>query len=163
MSPKNLSTAHVSPPAYHFFGDSVVMTAKLLWNIVRRWTVYGPLLVVRTYLDGQLHDAIQSTIAELAARMSRLFADWSEIEHRARVRFFDYWRVPGVRALYHRSFRPTRSSRDLVADAATSMRYLETLAQTIFLVSHTEPADLKLVHGQLRDMFDLSEEHEAPR
>jgi flavin-dependent dehydrogenase len=124
---------------YPFFGDSLVMGAKLVWDIARGFALNGPQRFNRVYLDDQQTDALQPILSRmflLTLRMEKLFKEWaSRSQRKYSYQFVDYLGVPGVKELYLRNLKGNKTLKELLADHQVTLDYFEELVQIIFLIA----------------------------
>jgi flavin-dependent dehydrogenase len=132
-------TAWIIHNGYPFFGNTTVMSAKLVWDFARGFSINGPQRFNMIYLDEQKINALQPFLAQvfaLTARMERLFKQWSTLsQQRYSFQFLDYFAVPGMLETYKRNLQPHKTLSELIADHQATVAYLEELAQMIFLVA----------------------------
>jgi hypothetical protein len=132
-------TVWITGPAYAYYGEGLVMGAKMLWDIVRGFTLNGPQRFNHTYLDEQLTEALQPYLSRmflLTLRMEKLFKGWaSRTQGKYSYQFIDYFAVPGMRELYLRNLRANKTLKELLADFQVTIDYLEELVQIIFLIA----------------------------
>lgn len=135
----NTSTTWVIQQAYPFFGDSLVMGAKLLWDFVRGWTLNGPQRFNSIYLDRQKSEALHAVLSRLfllTIRMEKLFKEWAlRTQRKYSYRFFDYFAVPSIKDLYLRNLQANKTVNELLDDYRITVEYLEELAQILFLIA----------------------------
>lgn len=135
----NVGTTWLIQQAYPFFGDSLVMGAKLFWDIVRGWALNGPQRFNRIYLDKQKAATLNPVLSRLfflTTRMEKLFREWtSRTRKKYTYQFFDYLAAPGVMDLYLRNLQPDKSIEALSEDHSKTLDYFEELAQVIFLIA----------------------------
>ncbi|WP_316239482.1 NAD(P)/FAD-dependent oxidoreductase [Bradyrhizobium sp. SZCCHNR1015] len=135
----NDAAIRITQPAYHFFGRSKPMAAKLLWNTLAGWAVTAPQRFNYTYVDDALAGEMLVAATQLTAlslRMERVFADWAEQPAReGTFDFFDYQNITGVQDLYSRNVRGDQSRDELLSAQAANLRYFETLAQGLFRIA----------------------------
>lgn len=122
-----------------FFGHPLAVGAKMLWDMIRGWAVTGPQRFDKIYLDVEKAEAVgraSAGLAPLIFRMEKLFKEWAaRSPSRASYQFIDYLDIPFVKELYARSLRSGRRLQELVDDHKANMRYLEELAQAIFVIA----------------------------
>ncbi|GHO82446.1 NAD(P)/FAD-dependent oxidoreductase [Dictyobacter formicarum] len=135
----NAGTSWVTQSGYPIFGDALVVGAKLLWDIVRGWALNGPQRVNKIYLDEQKSKALQPVLSRhflLAARLERLFKDWSSLtQKKYTYQYLSYRTMPGVEALYEQSFQKYEMLDDLLQHYQAALEYFEELAQKIFVIA----------------------------
>ncbi|HJT59083.1 MAG TPA: hypothetical protein VJ761_21430 [Ktedonobacteraceae bacterium] len=124
---------------YPFFGDSLVMGTKLIWDVARGFALNGPQRFNRIYLDEQLTERLQpflSRIFLLTLRMEKLFKEWaSRTQRKYSYQFVDYFTIPGMKELYLRNLRANKTVNELLTDHQMTVDYLEELVQIIFLLA----------------------------
>lgn len=124
---------------YPFFGNALVMSAKLLWDNVAGWSLSGPMMFNSLFFDQEKGVKIRQITGKfflLSYQMQQLFQDWSiKSESRNTFDFIDYLGIPFIRKLYERNLKPNKTEQDLIADHLENMEILEELAQAIFLVA----------------------------
>jgi len=129
----------ISQNGYPFFGDSLVMGTKLIWDIARGFALNGPQRFNRIYLDEQLTETLQpflSRIFLLTLRMEKLFKEWaSRTQRKYSYQFVDYFAIPGMKELYLRNLQTNKTVSELLADHQMTVDYLEELVQIIFLMA----------------------------
>jgi len=103
--------------AYPFFGNGLVMTAKLIWDFAAGWAHLGPQLFNKIFLDEEKKERIREATGNfffLTRRMQQLFRD---------------------KDIQLRNLRPDKSLDELVDDQIKNMQLLEELAQALFLTA----------------------------
>lgn len=145
----NAGVSHLTHSGYPFFGKSLVMGTKLLWDFAIGFAVNGPQRFNRLYIDEQKIEALQpllSVIFLLMDRMEQFFVDWgARTSEKYAYTFFDYLEAPGMREIYQRNLQSNKTLEDLLVDYQLTLEYLEELAQIIFLIAlaDTMPAMLR--------------------
>lgn len=136
-------TVWLTQPAYAFYGDGLVMSAKLLWDFARGFSINAAARFNHIYLDEQKAQAlrpISSRLFSLGIRVEKLLRDWASLRasgkgRACQFRFIDYFAAPGVLDLYKRNFQSCKTVEELVTDHQQTQQYLEELAQIIFLLA----------------------------
>lgn len=125
--------------AYHFFGEKLVMGAKLLWDFVRGFALNAPQRMNNIYLDEQKVKVLQPILSQiflLTLRAETLFKEWSSFStKRYTYRFINYFEIPGLLELYQRNLRGGKTQEELLGDHQATLAYLEELLQIIFLIA----------------------------
>ena len=124
---------------YPFFGESLVMAAKLIWDFVSSWAFSGPLMFNAFFLDTERFERIRRITGRyvtLSHRMQKLFAAWAQQSPgRGSFEFIDYLGIPFIRELRLRNLNSDKTEHELEEDHRASMETLEELAQVLFLIS----------------------------
>jgi flavin-dependent dehydrogenase len=124
---------------YHFYGNAVVMTAKLLWDICAAWSFVTPQMFNSLFLDKEKSAPVRRANANfifLTQRMQQLFVDWAaKSTGRLTYDFIDYLKIPFIYDLRLRNLRSGKSVEELVQDAMANIKTLEELAQVLFLLA----------------------------
>jgi flavin-dependent dehydrogenase len=132
-------TAWITQAAYAFYGDALVTGVKLVWDIIRGFSLNASARFNHIYLDPQKTAALQPILSRLfvlTLRLEKLFKAWSASTKRKHAyKFVDYFAIPGVLDLYHRNFKANKSIEELVADHLKTLDYIEEFAQIIFLLA----------------------------
>ncbi len=133
----------LTQPAYAFYGDALVMAAKLVWDFARGFSINASQRFNHIYLEEEKGAALHPTLSRLftlTLRVEKLFRVWAA--RRAvyggrgySFTFVDYLSFPGMLELYHRNFRCHKTREELVSDHRHTLDYLEELAQIIFLIA----------------------------
>lgn len=125
--------------AYPFFGNGLVMTAKLIWDFAAGWAHLGPQLFNKIFLDEEKKERIREATGNfffLTRRMQQLFRDWAERSPgRLGFSYIDYLAIPVLKDIQVRNLRPDKSLEELVEDQIKNMDQLEELAQALFLIA----------------------------
>jgi len=125
--------------AYPFFGNPVVMTAKVLWDTTAAWAFVGVQMFNSTYLDAEKSARLRAVTAPfffLTRRMQQVFVDWAERSPgRLTYEFFDFLTLDYLYKLRVRNLRADRSIDQLIADQEENMARIEELAQVLFLLA----------------------------
>lgn len=133
------STTWITQPAYAYYGDGLVCGAKLLWDIMRGFSLNASARFNATYLDEQKTVALRpilSRLFTLTLRMEKLFKDWAAMStRRYSYKFINYFNVPGVLDLYQRNFRSHKTLEALIEDHQYTLHYVEEVAQLFFLLA----------------------------
>jgi flavin-dependent dehydrogenase len=131
------STAWITQPAYAYYGNWLVCGAKLVWDILRGFSINASSRFNQTYLDEEKMAVLRPTLSRLftlTLRMEKLFKDWAPLSNRQySYAFINYLGVPGVLDLYHRNFRGNKTLEELVEDHKQTLAYVEEVAQILFL------------------------------
>ncbi|HET8845928.1 MAG TPA: hypothetical protein VFN35_30980, partial [Ktedonobacteraceae bacterium] len=132
-------TAWITQPAYAYYGDWLVCGVKLVWDIMRGFSLNASARFNHIYLDEQKMAALQPLLSRfftLTLRMEKLFKAWTVMSRKTHTySFVDYFAVPGMLDLYHRNFRSNKTTAELVADHEHALNYVEEMAQIIFLMA----------------------------
>jgi hypothetical protein len=132
-------TSWVTQAAYAYYGDWLVCGVKLVWDIMRGFSLNASARFNHIYLDEQKMAALQPMLSRLFAltlRMEKLFKAWAAMSKgRYKYKFINYFVVPGMLDLYHRNFRSSKTLEELVADHKHTLNYTEEMAQVIFLMA----------------------------
>lgn len=132
-------TTWITQPAYAYYGDCLVCGVKLVWDIMRGFSLNASARFNHIYLDEQKMTALQPMLSRfflLTLRMEKLFKAWSSMsKHSYTYQFINYFTVPGLLDLYHRNFRSNKTLEELVADHKHTLDYVEEMAQVIFLMA----------------------------
>jgi flavin-dependent dehydrogenase len=122
---------------YHFFDRTVVIAAKMIWDIAAGWARIGPLMFNVTFLDPKKTEAIMKATArffQLSIAVQSFFKAWAkQSSGRFTFDFIDYLSLPFMETLHVQNLREGKSVEELVADHQASMNLLEELAQALFL------------------------------
>ncbi|HXR64411.1 MAG TPA: FAD-dependent monooxygenase [Ktedonobacteraceae bacterium] len=139
------ATVWITQPAYAYYGNALVCGVKLVWDILRGFSLNASSRFNHVYLDEQKTTALQPVLSRLfvlTVRMEKLFKMWAaRSSKKYAYRFINYFGVPGLLDLYHRNFRAGKSVDELVADHEQTLAYIEEVAQIFFLmaVADTQP------------------------
>jgi flavin-dependent dehydrogenase len=132
-------TVWITQPAYAFYGNALVTGAKMVWDIMRGFSLNASARFNNIYLDEQKTRVLQPILSRLfvlTLRMEKLFKAWAaRTSRKYSYQFVDYFAVPKVLELYHRNFKTGRSVEELVADHQATLQCVEELAQVIFLLA----------------------------
>lgn len=132
-------TVWITQPAYAFYGDALVVGTKMVWDIMRGFSLNASARFNHTYLDEQKTRALEPILSRLfvlTVRMEKLFKAWAaRTSRRYSYKFVDYFAVPGMLELYHRNFKANKTVEELVADHQKTLDYVEEVAQIIFLIA----------------------------
>lgn len=132
-------TAWITQPTYAYYGDWLVCGVKLIWDIMRGFSLNASARFNHTYLDEQKMSALQpilSRLFTLTLRMEKLFKAWTALSSKKYTyKFVNYFAVPGMLELYHRNFRANKTLEELVEDHKLTLDYLEEKVQIIFLMA----------------------------
>lgn len=133
------STTWITQPAYAYYGDGLVCGAKLLWDIMRGFSLNASARFNNTYLDEATMVALRpilSRLFTLTVRMEKLFKDWAALSKKKYCyKFINYFSVPGVLDIYHRNFRSHKTLETLIEDHEYTLQYVEEIAQIYFLLA----------------------------
>lgn len=129
----------ITQPAYAYYGDWLVCGAKLIWDIMRGFSLNASARFNHIYLDEQKMVALQpilSRLFTLTLRMEKLFKAWAAMsQQKYTYAFINYFSVPGMLDLYQRNFRSNKSLTELVEDHKHTLNYVEEVAQILFLMA----------------------------
>lgn len=132
-------TAWITQPPYAYYGDWLVCGVKLVWDIMRGFSLNAAARFNHIYLDEQKMTALQpilSRLFTLTLRMEKLFKAWTALSSKKyRYTFVNYFAVPGILDLYHRNFQSNKTIEELIADHEYTLKYVEEMAQVIFLMA----------------------------
>jgi hypothetical protein len=132
-------TAWITQPPYAYYGDGLVCGVKLVWDIMRGFSLNASTRFNRIYLDERKMAALEplsSRLFTLTLRMEKLFKAWTaQSSKKYTYKFVNYFAVPGILDLYHRNFQTNKTIEELVADHEYTLRYVEEMAQVIFLMA----------------------------
>lgn len=135
----NAGTAWVIQSGYPIFGEALVVSAKLFWDIVRGWAMNGPQRFNRIYLDEQKTRALQPVLSRhflLASRLEKLFKDWvPRTQRRYTYQFLNYRQMPGVKELYDSSLQMYTTLDEILHHYQVALEFFEKLAQQIFVIA----------------------------
>jgi flavin-dependent dehydrogenase len=135
----NAGTSWIIQSGYPIFGESLVVGAKLFWDIVRGWALNGPQRFNRIYLDEQKSKALQPVLSRhffLASRLEKLFKDWApRTQRKYTYQFLDYRMMPGVKELYDQSLQTYNTLDELLHHHQVMLDFFEELAQQIFVIA----------------------------
>jgi len=138
----------ITQPAYAYYGDWLVCGVKLVWDIMRGFSLNASARFNHIYLDERKMAALQpilSRLFTLTLRMEKLFKAWTAMSRRKYTyKFIDYFAVPSMLDLYHRNFRSGKTLEELIADHEQTLRYVEEVAQIIFLMALADTMPEKL-------------------
>ncbi|BCL80841.1 NAD(P)/FAD-dependent oxidoreductase [Ktedonobacteria bacterium brp13] len=141
-------TAWITQPAYAYYGDGLVCGVKLVWDIMRGFSLNASARFNHIYLDDQKNQALQPILSRLfvlTLRMEKLFKAWSRMTSKKYTYgFVNYFAVPGMLDLYHRNFRSGKSVEELLEDHQKTLVYIEEMAQIIFLMAVADTMPDKL-------------------
>lgn len=143
-------TSWIIQPAYAYFGDALVCGTKLVWDIIRGFTLNAAARFNRIHLDEEKEKALQpilSSLFTLTIRMEKLYKDWTTLTKKSySYRFINYFSMPGLLDLYHRNFQSNKSVQELLTDHQVTLEYVEEIAQVIFLMAVADTMPEQLVH-----------------
>lgn len=141
-------TAWITQPAYAYYGDWLVCGTKLVWDILRGFSLNASARFNHIYLDPAKMAALEPILSRLfilTLRMEKLFKAWTARSKKAYTyRFVDYFTIPGLLDLYHRNFRSGKTLQELVSDHEQTLLYVEEVAQIIFLMALADTMPEKL-------------------
>lgn len=124
---------------YPFFGNAMVMVAKLLWDNSAAWASSCPQMFNTTYLDPEKQQQFRQATARffpLAQRMQRMFVEWStKSSGQLSYHFMDYLGLDFLREWRLRNLQSGKSMEELIADQCYNMERFEELAQVLFLLA----------------------------
>lgn len=125
--------------AYGFLGNPHVMAAKILWDTGAAWAVLGPNLFggLVTDVEGRRRARkITSRFFGLTLAVQQMFEQWARLPlRRPAFEFVDYLAMPSLLRVHERNLRDDRSLDEILAGQAEDMRWLEELAQVLFLIA----------------------------
>jgi len=123
------SIAWITQSAYAYYGDELVCGAKLVWDIIRGFSLNASARFNHIYLDEKKVAALQPTLSHLftlTLRMEKFFRAWSAISSKKYTyQFLNYFKVPGLLDLYDRNFRTGKTIEELIEDHQHSLNYME--------------------------------------
>ena len=133
----------LTQPAYAFYGDGMVMGAKLVWDFARGFSLNAAARFNHIYLDERKTQALQPALSRLfglTLRVEKLLRSWATLRASGKggpcsFNFIDYFAVPGVLDLYKNNFQSNKTVEELVADHQYTLEYLEEFVQVLFLVA----------------------------
>lgn len=132
-------TSWITQPTYAYYGDGLVCGVKLVWDIMRGFSLNASARFNQIYLDEQKMRALQpilSRLFTLTLRMEKLFKAWSAASRKKYTyKFVNYFSVPGLLDLYHRNFQSNKTIEALIEDHEHTLNYVEEMAQIIFLMA----------------------------
>ncbi len=142
------ATAWITQPAYAFYGNELVTGTKMMWDIMRGFSLNASSRFNRIYLDERKMAALQPVLSRLfilTLRMEKLFKEWDARTNRKYTyKFVDYFAIPGMLDLYHRNFRTNKTLEELVDDHQHALEHIEETAQLIFLMALADTMPDKL-------------------
>jgi hypothetical protein len=132
-------TVWITQPTYAYYGDGLVCGVKLVWDIMRGFSLNAAARFNHTYLDKEKMDALQPILSRLfvlTLRMEKLFKAWAATTRKGYTyKFVNYFGIPGMLDIYHRNFQTGKSVQELVEDHQKTLEYIEEVAQMIFLMA----------------------------
>jgi hypothetical protein len=135
---------------YPFFGNPVVMTAKLLWDFTAAWSLVGSQMFNPTYLSPEKNAQIRRVTSQfffLTRRMQQLFIEWAaKSPGQLSFDFIDYLGIDFLSSLRQRNLQTGKSMPELIADQEANMGRIEELAQVLFLLAIEDVIPEFLVH-----------------
>jgi len=135
---------------YPFFGNAMVMVAKLLWDNSAAWAYACPQMFNSTYLDPEKSARFRKATTRffsLTQRMQRLFVEWStKASGQISYEFMDYLSLNFLREWRLRNLQSGKSTEELIADQHYNMERFEELAQVLFLLAVEDVMPEQLEH-----------------
>ncbi len=133
------ATVWITQPAYAFYGNALVAGAKMIWDIVRGFSLNAPARLNNIYLDDQKTSILQPILSQtflLTLRMEKLFRSWADRSSGMNTyKFIDYFAVPGMLELYRRNLQANKTVEELVTNHQRTFEYVEELAQIILVLA----------------------------
>jgi hypothetical protein len=134
--------------AYGFLGNPHVMATKILWDTGAAWAVLGPDMFggLVTDLEGRRRARkVSSRFFGLTLAVQQMFEQWAQrTPRRPSFEFVDYLSIPSLLDVHRRNLRDDRSLDEILEGQEQDMRWLEELAQVLFLIAleDTQPERL---------------------
>jgi flavin-dependent dehydrogenase len=133
------STMWITQPAYAYYGDELVCGAKLIWDVMRGFSLNASTRFNNTYLDESRMVALRPVLTRhfmLTVRMEKLFKDWAALSKKKySYKFISYFNLPGLLDLYQRNFQSHKTLETLIEDHEQALMYVEEIAQIFFLMA----------------------------
>lgn len=124
---------------YPFYGQAMVMAAKLIWDSTNTWAFSCPQMMHDTYLDPATSQQVRRTtmrLFSLIQTMQRLWGEWAALAPgRLTYEFFDYLSMDFLRELRLRNLAGNKSLAQVLDEQTENMRIVEELAQAFFLLA----------------------------
>ena len=137
--------------AYPFFGNPVVMTAKVIWDTTAAWSFTGAQLFNSIYLCPEKSAQIRQVTSHfffLTRRIQQLFTEWAEKSPgRLSFDFIDYFfNIDLLSKLRVRNLQAGKNLPELIENQQTNMARIEELAQVLFLLAVEDVMPERLAH-----------------
>lgn len=130
---------HSIQRAYPYIGNPHVMGAKLVWDTAAAWALLGPLMfggLVTDLAARRRGTQVTRRFFGLTLAVQRLFAQWAALPvQRPAFQFADFLSAPSLRQLNARNLRSDRTPEEILAGQTEDMRWLEELAQVLFVIA----------------------------
>ncbi|NEO14458.1 MAG: FAD-dependent oxidoreductase [Moorea sp. SIO3F7] len=133
---------------YSCFDKDLVMTIKVIWDILSGWAFSAPLMFNSIFLDSEKRAKICQGSGQfflLAHRMQKLFIDWAELsENRGTYGYIDYLGMDFIKQWRSRNLQSNKTEQQLIDDHIASLEIFEELAQVIFRMALEDTMPEKL-------------------
>jgi flavin-dependent dehydrogenase len=123
---------------YSFFGQPVVMSAKIMWEICVALSLVTPQMYSLMFIDSEIRKEVRKATANfflLSLNMQKLFRDWaSHSSGKLTFDYLDYQSIPMVLEFHTRNLR-AKPTEELLRDLRLNLQRLEEMAQIFFLLA----------------------------
>jgi flavin-dependent dehydrogenase len=124
---------------YRFFGNPVVMAAKIMWDTAGGWANLGPQMYNSIFLKREVEAQfrrVSGSFFFLTRAMQQMFVDWAaRSPARCSYEFLDFLSFPFLREMQLRNLQANKTADQLVKDQIVNMEKLEEFAQVLFLLA----------------------------
>lgn len=123
---------------YPFFGQPVVMSAKVIWEICVAWSFVAPQMFNLVFTDKACRSELRKASSDfflLSLNMQKFFRSWAQRSPgNLTFDFINYLALPFLHEIHVRNLKPKRSD-ELIEDVRKNVYCLERLAQALFLIA----------------------------
>jgi flavin-dependent dehydrogenase len=123
---------------YPFFGKSVVMSAKVMWETCVAWSFVTPQMFNLVFIDNEARREFRKATSDfflLSLNMQKLFRQWaSHSPGQLTFEFLDYLNIPFVYEIHTQNLC-VKPHDELIQRLRLNVQRLEELAQVFFLLA----------------------------